>query len=62
MSFLKRQNVAEGFTRGVFSESDMPLSLFCGEAGRAWLWAVAERQDSVEGGRLEGRCIGYNDV
>jgi len=55
MSFLKRQIVNEGFKRGIFTESDSPLGLLCGEAGRAWVWAVADKG-------LEGKCIGYNDL
>lgn len=39
-------------TRG---RSDEFSSLFTGEAGRAWLWAVADRG-------LPRTCIGYNDV
>ncbi|KAF2674537.1 hypothetical protein BT63DRAFT_419822 [Microthyrium microscopicum] len=35
--------------------SDDPASLWTGEAGRAWAWAVADKG-------LERRLIGYNDV
>jgi len=55
VSFLKRQNVEEGFERGIFTQSDSPLGLLCGEAGRAWVWAVAEK-------RMERRFLGYDHV
>lgn len=54
-SFLKRNNVQEGFRRSIYTESDSPLSLFTGEAGRAWVWAVANQG-------LEAKCLGYNDL
>ncbi len=40
---------------GILEKSDHPSSLWCGEAGRAWTWAVADRE-------LEKRFPGYNDV
>ena len=36
----------------MMEKSDDPSSLYCGEAGRAWAWAVADRE-------LEKRFIGY---
>lgn len=39
----------------LFEKSDDPASLWTGEAGRAWAWAVADRG-------LEKRLLGYNDV
>ncbi|KAL9092904.1 MAG: hypothetical protein Q9159_000528 [Coniocarpon cinnabarinum] len=40
---------------GMMEKSDDPSALWCGEAGRAWAWAVADK-------RLEKRYLGYNDV
>lgn len=40
---------------GMLEPSDDPSSLFCGEAGRAYAWAVAHKG-------LEKRLIGYNDL
>lgn len=40
---------------GVMEHSDDPSALFCGEAGRAWAWAVMDK-------RIERRIIGYNDI
>jgi len=40
---------------GMLGRSDDPSALWCGEAGRAWAWAVVDRG-------LEKRFLGYNDV
>jgi len=40
---------------GLMERSDDPASLWTGEAGRAWAWAVADRN-------LTKRLLGYNDV
>ena len=40
---------------GLMEKSDSPESLWCGEAGRAWAWAIADKG-------LEKRLLGYNDV
>ena len=40
---------------GMMEKSDDPSALWCGEAGRAWAWAVADKD-------LDKRFIGYNDI
>jgi lantibiotic modifying enzyme len=40
---------------GMLEKSDDPSALWCGEAGRAWAWAVADKG-------LEKRFPGYNDI
>ena len=40
---------------GLLEPSDDPASLWTGEAGRAWAWAVADKG-------LEKRLLGYNDI
>lgn len=40
---------------GLMERSEDPASLWTGEAGRAWAWAVADKG-------LEKRLLGYNDV
>jgi hypothetical protein len=40
---------------GLMERSDDPSGLWTGEAGRAWVWAVADKG-------LEKRLLGYNDV
>ncbi|OQN99313.1 hypothetical protein B0A48_14289 [Cryoendolithus antarcticus] len=40
---------------GMLEKSSMSESLFGGEAGRAWAWAVADKN-------LEKRILGYNDL
>lgn len=39
---------------GMMERSDDPSALWCGEAGRAWAWAVADKE-------LEKTFLGYND-
>ncbi|KAJ9648622.1 hypothetical protein H2201_000953 [Coniosporium apollinis] len=40
---------------GMLEKSDDPSSLWCGEAGRAWTWAVADKG-------LDKLFLGYNDI
>ena len=40
---------------GLLEPSSTPESLFGGEAGRAWCWAVADQG-------LKKRVLGYNDI
>ena len=40
---------------GMLEKSSAPESLFGGEAGRAWTWAVADKG-------LDKRILGYNDL
>ena len=40
---------------GMLEKSDDPSGLWCGEAGRAWAWAVADKA-------LAPRYLGYNDI
>ena len=40
---------------GMLEPSDEPGSLWCGEAGRAWTWAVVEKD-------LPKRLLGFNDL
>jgi len=40
---------------GMLEKSNSPESLYCGEAGRAWAWAVADKG-------LDKRILGFNDL
>ena len=40
---------------GMMEKSDDPSALWCGEAGRAWAWAIADKG-------LDKRFLGYNDI
>lgn len=40
---------------GLLEPSSAPESLFGGEAGRAWTWAIADKG-------LDKRILGYNDL
>ncbi|GAB7347338.1 hypothetical protein MBLNU459_g4279t2 [Dothideomycetes sp. NU459] len=40
---------------GMMDRSDAPESLWCGEAGRAWAWAVVDKE-------LPKRLLGFNDL
>lgn len=55
LTFTTLEQIQRGLEKGLFVESDAPYSLFCGEAGRAWTWAVADRA-------LERSVIGFSDL
>ena len=56
MAFTIRENIEKGKQQGSYREGDDPYGLFCGEAGRAWGWAMLESQtDNIS-------MIGYNDI
>lgn len=55
LSYTTQREIKAMGRDGVLEESDDPSSLYCGEAGRAWAWAVADKD-------LERRFIGYNDI
>lgn len=55
LSYTTRAEVRAMEKDGMLEKSEEPASLWCGEAGRAWAWAVAERG-------LEKRFLGYNDI
>jgi lantibiotic modifying enzyme len=40
---------------GMLQKADDPGALWCGEAGRAWAWAIADKG-------LDKRFLGYNDI
>ncbi|KAF9735915.1 hypothetical protein PMIN06_006859 [Paraphaeosphaeria minitans] len=40
---------------GMLQKANDPSALWCGEAGRAWAWAIADKG-------LEKRFLGYNDI
>lgn len=40
---------------GMLEKSSAPEALFMGEAGRAWVWAVADKS-------MDKRILGYNDL
>ncbi|KAI9704712.1 MAG: hypothetical protein M1836_006492 [Candelina mexicana] len=55
LTFTTQDVLERGFAARTFQESDDPFSLWSGEAGRAWAWAVADKG-------LERTLIGYNDI
>ncbi|KAI4156046.1 MAG: hypothetical protein L6R39_001162 [Caloplaca ligustica] len=55
MAYTTAEMVAKGKKEGWYVEGDDPYGLFCGEAGRAWAWAVLDL------GKDMG-IIGYSDV
>ena len=56
MAFTVRKTVEKGKLEGWYYGGDDPYGLFCGEAGRAWGWAIFHSHaDRIS-------MIGYNDV
>ncbi|KAI4231347.1 MAG: hypothetical protein LQ349_005672 [Xanthoria aureola] len=55
MAYTTTKMVAKGIEEGWYIEGSDPYGLFCGEAGRAWGWAV------IVAGKDLG-IIGYSDV
>lgn len=55
MAYTTTKMVAKGVEEGWYIEGSDPYGLFCGEAGRAWGWAV------IDAGKDLG-IIGYSDV
>ena len=55
MMYTTAATIMEGKKSGSYFEGDDPYGLFCGEAGRAWGWALLESNS-------DKRMIGYTDV
>lgn len=55
LSLTSDARIKELEDEAAMEPSDHPEGLWCGEAGRAWAWAVADKG-------LEKRVIGYNDI
>lgn len=55
LGFTTLPQIQRGLDTGLFDESDAPYSLMCGEAGRAWTWAVMDKG-------LEKSVIGFSDL
>jgi hypothetical protein len=55
MSFTTGHEMKSMENDGMMEKSEDPASLWTGEAGRAWAWAVADQG-------LERRLLGYNDI
>lgn len=55
LSYTTQSEIQAMEKDGVLEHSEDPSALYCGEAGRAWAWAVADKE-------LERRFIGYNDL
>ena len=58
MRWCQRDIIQQGLREGWYVEADDTNGLYCGEAGRAWGWAI-ETRDSIE---TEIGMIGYVDV
>lgn len=55
MAFTMADIIKKGKNEGWYIEGSDPYGLFCGEAGRAWAWAL------VQSGKDLG-IIGYSDL
>ncbi|KAI9855408.1 MAG: hypothetical protein M1830_006466 [Pleopsidium flavum] len=55
LHFMTEEQLRNGWNVGSSGGDDSLDSLFTGGAGRAWAWAVADKN-------LAKRCIGYNDL
>jgi len=55
MAYTTAGIIEEFLEEGKYKASDDPFGMFCGEAGRAWGWLVAD-------GHTELGLIGYTDV
>lgn len=57
MAYATGSSLRMMFEQGAFQQSGHPESLWGGEAGRAWAWAVMDKESG-----LERRFLGYNEV
>lgn len=55
LSYSTRSEIKAMDEDGMLEDSGDPDSLWCGEAGRAWAWAVVDKG-------LPRRFLGYNDI
>jgi len=55
LTYTTKNEIKQMDKDGMLEKSDDPSSLWAGEAGRAWCWAVVDKG-------LERRFIGYNDI
>jgi len=55
LTYTTKSKIRQLERDGMLERSDDPSGLWAGEAGRAWAWAVVDKE-------LERRFIGYNDV
>lgn len=55
LSFTTRQELETRWRPAESNEADVVYGLYTGEAGRAWVWAVADVH-------LQKSCLGFNDL